>query len=61
MNQAVQAMRKYRYVALHTVVAAAFIFTLQRFAFGATLETSLLWAIVFGIMAAGLAVMQANR
>ena len=55
------AMKHWRYIGLHTVAAAAFIFLLQRYALSATLESSLLWAIVFGGCAAGLAYAQSNR
>ena len=55
------AMKKWRYVALHMVAAAAFIFLLQRYALHASLESSLLWMLVFGGCAAGLAIMQSNR
>jgi hypothetical protein len=51
----------WRYVLLHTAVAATFIFLLQRFFLSATLESSLLWAVVFGGCAAMLAYKQANR
>ena len=54
-------MKNWRYVALHTLAAAAFIFVLQRFALNATLESSLLWALVFGGCAAFIATMQSNR
>jgi hypothetical protein len=54
-------MKKWRYIALHTVAAAAFIFLLQRYALHASLESSLLWALTFGGCAAGLAYMQSNR
>ncbi len=54
-------MKNWRYIALHTLAAAAFIFALQRFALHAPLETSLLWALTFGGCAAGLAYMQSNR
>jgi hypothetical protein len=54
-------MNSWRPILLHTVAAATFIFLLQRFALGATLESSLLWAVVFGGCAAVLATMQANR
>jgi hypothetical protein len=57
----IEAMTSRRYIALHTVVAAAFIFLLQRYALNATLEASLLWAVVFGGCAAGLAYKQSNR
>lgn len=55
------AMKNWRYIALHTVVAAAFIFLLQRYGLNATLESSLLWALTFGGCAAGLAYSQVNR
>jgi len=55
------AMKNWRYIALHTLAAAVFIFTLQRFALNASLETSLLWAVVLGCCAAGLAYAQSNR
>ncbi|MDB5501319.1 MAG: hypothetical protein JWR89_1221 [Tardiphaga sp.] len=54
-------MNKWLYVALHTAAAATFIFLLQRFFLSATLESSLLWAVVFGACAAMLAYKQANR
>jgi hypothetical protein len=57
----VGAMKNWRYIAMHTVAAAAFIFLLQRFALSASLESSLLWALTFGGCAAGLAYMQSNR
>jgi hypothetical protein len=55
------AMKNWRYIALHTLAAAAFIFLLQRYTLSASLETSLLWALTFGACAAGLAYMQSNR
>jgi hypothetical protein len=55
------AMKNWRYIALHTLAAAAFIFLLQRYTLSASLETSLLWALSFGACAAGLAYMQSNR
>src|SRR5882762_2858647 len=57
----VGAMKNWRYIAMHTVAAAAFIFLLQRYALSATLESSLLWALTFGGCAAGLAYAQSNR
>ena len=54
-------MNKWLYVLLHACVAMAFIFLLQRFFLSATLESSLLWAVVFGGCAAMLAYKQANR
>jgi hypothetical protein len=55
------AMKNWRYIAMHTAAAAVFIFLLQRYALSATLESSLLWALVFGGCAAGLAYAQSNR
>ena len=51
----------WRTILLHTIAAATFIFLLQRYALSATLESSLLWALIFGGCAAGLAYMQSNR
>ena len=61
MPTGVLPMNKWLYVLLHTSVAAAFIFLLQRYFLSATLESSLLWAVVFGGCAAMLAYKQANR
>jgi hypothetical protein len=55
------AMKNWRYIALHAVAAAAFIFLLQRYGLNASLESSLLWALTFGGAAAGLAYAQGNR
>ena len=55
------ALKNWRYIALHTVAAAVFIFALQRFLLHASLETSLLWALTLGGCAAGLAYTQSNR
>ena len=55
------AMKNWRYIGLHTAGAAAFIFLLQRYSMNASLETSLLWAVMFGGCAAGLAYVQSNR
>ena len=55
------AMKNWRYIAMHAVAAAAFIFLLQRYGLSATLESSLLWALTFGGCAAGLAYSQVNR
>jgi hypothetical protein len=57
----VDAMKNWRYITLHGVAAAAFIFLLQRYGLNATLESSLLWALTFGGCAAGLAYSQVNR
>ncbi|WP_375412805.1 hypothetical protein [uncultured Bradyrhizobium sp.] len=53
--------KNWRYILLHAAAAAAFIFLLQRYGLSATLESSLLWAIVFAGCAAGLAYSQTNR
>ena len=55
------AMKDWRYIGMHAVAAAVFIFLLQRYALSATLESSLLWALTFGGCAAGLAYAQSNR
>ena len=57
----VGAVKNWRYIAMHTVAAAAFIFLLQRYALNASLDSSLLWALTFGGCAAGFAYMQSNR
>jgi hypothetical protein len=57
----VGAMRNWRYIALHAMMAGAFIFLLQRYALSASLDSSLVWALTFGGCAAGLAYMQSNR
>ena len=57
----VVAMKNWRYMALHAVVAATFIFLLQRYALSASLDSALLWALTFGGCAAGLAFAQSNR
>jgi len=57
----VGAMKSWRYIVLHTLAAAGFIFLLQRYALSASLDSSLLWALTFGGCAAGLAYMQSNR
>ena len=57
----VSAMKNWRYIGMHAVAAAAFIFLLQRYALSATLESNLLWALTFGGCAAGLAYAQSNR
>ena len=54
-------MQKWRYIVLHALAASAFIFLLQRYALSASLDSSLLWALVFGGCAAGLAYTQSNR
>ena len=55
------AMKNWRYIALHALAASVFIFVLQRFVLHASLETSLLWALMLGGCAAGLAYTQSNR
>jgi hypothetical protein len=57
----VGAMKNWRYIALHTAAAGAFIFLLQRYGMSASLDSSLLWALAFGGCAAGLAYMQSKR
>lgn len=63
-SQAMQrsgAVKKWGFIAMHAAVAAIFIFLLQRFGLNASLESSLLWALTFGVCAAGLAYKQSNR
>ncbi len=55
------SMMAWRKIALHTAVAAGFMFLLHRDGLSATLDSSRLGAIVFGGCAAGLAYSQANR
>ena len=57
----VGAMKNWRYIALHSLAASAFIFLLQRYALNASLETSLMWMLAFGACAAVLATVQSNR
>ena len=54
-------MKTWQMMALHAVVAATFIFLLQRYALSASLESALLWALTFGGCAAGLAYSQSKR
>ena len=56
-----EAMKKWGFVAMHSALAATFMFLLQRFVMNAPQETSLLWALTFAVCAAGLAYKQANR
>jgi hypothetical protein len=55
------AMKNWHYILLHAAAASGFILPLQRYALGATLQSSLLWAVTFGGCAAGLAYLQSNR
>jgi hypothetical protein len=57
----VGTMKHWRYIALHALMAGAFIFLLQRYVMSASLELSVLWALAFGGGAAGLAYKQSNR
>jgi hypothetical protein len=57
----VGAMKNWRYIAMHSAAASAFIFLLQRYALNASLETSLMWMLAFGACAAVLAAVQSNR
>jgi hypothetical protein len=50
-----------RYIALHAVCAAAFIFVLNYYILDAGLETAMFWAIGFAVMAGGLAYQQTRR
>ena len=55
------AMKHRRYIGMHTVAAAVFVFVPQRYGPNATLESSPLWALTFGGCAAGIACAQSNR
>jgi hypothetical protein len=50
-----------RYIALHVLGAAAFIFVLNHFILDTGLQTSLTWGVVFGAMAGVLAWQQTKR
>jgi hypothetical protein len=50
-----------RFIALHATCAAAFIFVLNFYILKSELESAVLWAIGFGVMAAGLAYQQSKR
>ena len=60
-NGGTAAVKKWGFVAMHTAVAATFMFLLQRFFMNASQETSLLWALFFAACAAGLAYKQSIR
>ena len=55
------AMKTWQLMTLHAVVAATFIFLLQRYGLNASLESASLWALTFGGCAAGLAYSQSKR
>ncbi|MBR1198788.1 hypothetical protein JQ634_19940 [Bradyrhizobium sp. AUGA SZCCT0240] len=55
------AMKTWQLMTLHALAAATFIFLLQRYALGASLDSALLWALTFGGCAAGLAYSQSKR
>ena len=55
------SMKTWQLMVLHAMAAAAFIFLLQRYALSASLESALLWALIFGGCAAGLAYSQSKR
>ena len=57
----VVSMKTWQLMVLHAIAAAAFIFLLQRYALNATLGSALLWALIFGGCAAGLAYSQSKR
>jgi len=57
----VASMKTWQLMVLHAMAAAAFIFLLQRYALNASLESALLWALMFGGCAAGLAYSQSKR
>ena len=49
------------YIIMHALAAAVFAFVLQMFVLRSTTETALIWALGFGVAAAGLAWHQTNR
>jgi len=54
-------MARPTYILLHALAAGAFGFVLQRFVLAQSMETGAVWAIAFGLAAAGLAWHQSNR
>ena len=54
-------MTKLRYVSLHTLGAAGFIFVLNFLILGTSLQTALIWAIGFGTFAFVLARQHTQR
>ncbi len=61
MKGALMSSEKIRYIALHTLGAAAFIFILNKYILGTSLESSVFWMIGFGAMAGGLAYQHTKR
>jgi hypothetical protein len=55
MTEDAMTAEQMRYVALHTLGAAAFFFVLNLYVLGTALEHSVLWAVGFGAMAGFLA------
>lgn len=53
--------QRIRYVALHVIVAAVFIFVLNFLVLKTELQSAVFWAIGFGAMAGGLAYQQSGR
>ena len=49
------------YVLLHAAGAALFFFALQRFVFNSSLEISLVWAVMCGLVASFIAYKQTSR
>ncbi|MGH6751170.1 MAG: hypothetical protein ACREDP_03300 [Bradyrhizobium sp.] len=52
---------KIRYIGLHALCAAVFIFVLNFYILKSELQSAVFWAIGFGVMAAGLAYQQSKR
>jgi hypothetical protein len=52
---------KIRYIGLHALCAAVFIFVLNFYILKSELQSAVFWAIGFGAMAAGLAYQQSKR
>ena len=55
------SVEKIRYIVLHTLGAAVFIFVLNKFVLGTSMESSVFWAFGFGALAGGLAYQHTQR
>lgn len=61
MKGAVMSADKIRYIVLHTLGAAVFIFVLNKIVLGTTMESAILWTVGFGALAGGLAWQHTQR
>lgn len=52
---------KIRYIVLHTLGAAVFIFVLNKLVLGTSMESAILWTVGFGALAGGLAWQHTQR